>query len=183
MRHHIIESSASVGRTLLGGRSTVGHHALDAVIGVRIPASQPAFARLRRASARSAASRPRTQASSPTREGCLAEAARSERRRTSVSAYPPRLQCCRIRYLPQLRAVPTGFSAKSPWHLQCLAFQHARYRSTIRLHPPKRKRSGSPLRRSDYRRRRTTCLAQRRAVRLHQESPAVVAAWCLSSSR
>ena len=26
---------------LLGGRSTVGHGALDAVIGVRIPASQP----------------------------------------------------------------------------------------------------------------------------------------------
>ena len=34
----------------LGGRSTVGHGALDAVIGVRIPASQPDFARLRRAS-------------------------------------------------------------------------------------------------------------------------------------
>jgi hypothetical protein len=29
---------------VLGGRSTVGHRALDAVIGVRIPASQPAFA-------------------------------------------------------------------------------------------------------------------------------------------
>jgi hypothetical protein len=29
--------------TLLGGRSTVGHRALDAVIGVRIPASQPIF--------------------------------------------------------------------------------------------------------------------------------------------
>ncbi len=28
--------------TVLGGRSTVGHRALDAVIGVRIPASQPA---------------------------------------------------------------------------------------------------------------------------------------------
>ena len=30
---------------MLGGRSTVGHHALDVVIGVRIPASQPDFAR------------------------------------------------------------------------------------------------------------------------------------------
>src|SRR6187455_29201 len=38
-------------RRTLGGRSTVGHGALDAVIGVRIPASQPAFARLQRASA------------------------------------------------------------------------------------------------------------------------------------
>ena len=28
-------------RQILGGRSTVGHRALDAVIGVRIPASQP----------------------------------------------------------------------------------------------------------------------------------------------
>ena len=28
-------------RLILGGRSTVGHGALDAVIGVRIPASQP----------------------------------------------------------------------------------------------------------------------------------------------
>ena len=35
---------------LLGGRSTVGLRALDADIGVRIPASQPDFARLRRAS-------------------------------------------------------------------------------------------------------------------------------------
>ena len=34
--------------SLLGGRSTVGHVALDHVIGVRIPASQPAFARASR---------------------------------------------------------------------------------------------------------------------------------------
>ena len=32
-------------RPLLGRRSTVGHRALDAVIGVRIPTSQPDFAR------------------------------------------------------------------------------------------------------------------------------------------
>jgi hypothetical protein len=31
----------SSSRPILGGRSTVGHHALDVVIGVRIPASQP----------------------------------------------------------------------------------------------------------------------------------------------
>ena len=36
----------------LGGRPTVGRMPLEHVIGVRIPASQPAFARLRRASAR-----------------------------------------------------------------------------------------------------------------------------------
>ena len=35
-------------RPLLGGRSTVGHVALDHVIGVRIPASQPDFARASR---------------------------------------------------------------------------------------------------------------------------------------
>ena len=32
------------GRCLLGGRSMVGHAALDRVIGVRIPASQPLLA-------------------------------------------------------------------------------------------------------------------------------------------
>ena len=61
-RHHPKRTGAGVCVTLrrlrprpppvLGGRSTVGHGALDAVIGVQIPASQPAFARLRRASAR-----------------------------------------------------------------------------------------------------------------------------------
>jgi hypothetical protein len=36
-----LEVPACQVRPLLGGRSTVGHRALDAVIGVRIPASQP----------------------------------------------------------------------------------------------------------------------------------------------
>ena len=36
-----LEVPACQVRSLLGGRSTVGHRALDAVIGVRIPASQP----------------------------------------------------------------------------------------------------------------------------------------------
>ena len=37
----IIKGSVRPSTPLLGGRSTVGHHALDVVIGVRIPASQP----------------------------------------------------------------------------------------------------------------------------------------------
>ena len=40
-RPDIIKSSVRTSTPLLGGRSTVGHHALDVVIGVRIPASQP----------------------------------------------------------------------------------------------------------------------------------------------
>jgi hypothetical protein len=65
---------------ILGGRSTVGHVALDHVIGVRIPASQPAFARLRRASARSARlSRADVPVASSSREGCLAEAPQLQR--------------------------------------------------------------------------------------------------------
>jgi hypothetical protein len=60
--------------SVLGGRSTVGHGALDAVIGVRIPASQPAFARLRRATARL------TPYLCEPREGCRAEAAQPRRR-------------------------------------------------------------------------------------------------------
>ena len=38
---YIIKVSCPDRGTLLGGRSTVGHVALDHVIGVRIPASQP----------------------------------------------------------------------------------------------------------------------------------------------
>ena len=51
------------------------HRSLDHVIGGRIPASQPAFARLRRASARSALRADVSRSESRTREGCLAEAA------------------------------------------------------------------------------------------------------------
>ena len=42
-------SSATVrrARLVLGGRSTVGHRALDAIIGVRIPTSQPIPSQLR----------------------------------------------------------------------------------------------------------------------------------------
>ena len=80
----------------LGRRSTVGHRALDAVIGVRIPTSQPASARLRRATARPA--RPATSAAtsqgwSYTREARLAVArAQRERRRTlALSSTSPTL--------------------------------------------------------------------------------------------
>jgi hypothetical protein len=62
---------------VLGGRSTVGHGALDAVIGVRIPASQPAFAH----------ACPKTYVSygsAGSGEGCLAEAAQPRRRTTRL---------------------------------------------------------------------------------------------------
>jgi hypothetical protein len=57
------------GFLLLGGRSTVGHVALDHVIGVRIPASQPYFVQV----GRLAADVP--EASAQTGEGRLADPA------------------------------------------------------------------------------------------------------------
>src|SRR5262245_20187030 len=71
---------------MLGGRSTVGHVALDHVIGVRIPASQPDFARLRRASSGPASGWP-YPSESPSGEVCPAEAASEAsvwRRRTTA---------------------------------------------------------------------------------------------------
>ena len=62
LRAAIIESSVPCGapRPVLGGRPTVGRMPLEHVIGVRIPASQPDFARLRRASSGQASLRTRS---------------------------------------------------------------------------------------------------------------------------
>jgi hypothetical protein len=70
-----VPASPARARNVLGGRSTVGHGALDAVIGVRIPASQPAFARLERARASARPAKP-AQFTSETlwARGCLAVA-------------------------------------------------------------------------------------------------------------
>jgi hypothetical protein len=63
---------------MLGGRSTVGPVALNHVIGVRIPASQPAFAHtsreLRLGKQVSVSSYSLAHANARTREGCLAVA-------------------------------------------------------------------------------------------------------------
>jgi hypothetical protein len=59
--------------SMLGGRSTVGPVALNHVIGVRIPASQPDFARPT-GELRLGKQVPTTEASGQTREVCLAEA-------------------------------------------------------------------------------------------------------------
>ena len=76
--------------SLLGRRSTVGHRALDAVIGVRIPTSQPAFARASRElrlGRRSFGAPTYHEASSPLRRRLSRRSSRSERSRTaSVSA-------------------------------------------------------------------------------------------------
>ena len=69
-------------RRTLGGRSTVGHGALDAVIGVRIPASQPAFARLEVSELRLAGKAGQFTTSLCT-QGCLAST--QLRRRTSTA--------------------------------------------------------------------------------------------------
>ena len=72
---------AASARQVLGGRSTVGHGALDAVIGVRIPASQPIFRNIPSSS---------TAASCGVRFSLLRTCA--SRTRAHVSSQPPRFQ-------------------------------------------------------------------------------------------
>ena len=145
----------------LGGRSTVGHGALDAVIGVRIPASQPDFARpsgelrlgrpLRGRRTRSERS---VRRSLSRRSGVAAKAdlhrasgagrttkrdtitrRLSRRSRTAVSAcstsFKLRSKCA--------GHIPVG--ACSPkigrfcWRAKCHGLVHGRHRSALRLHP------------------------------------------------
>ena len=82
----IIKVSTRVADACLGGRSTVGHVALDHVIGVRIPASQPDFARLRRASSRQAS--PRQARSPASLEASLLTRSLSPKRRSREGGDP-----------------------------------------------------------------------------------------------
>jgi hypothetical protein len=70
---HPLELEVLRGSPVLGGRSTVGHVALDHVIGVRIPASQPAFAHASR-ELRLGKQIPDIRSERTVGEGCLAEA-------------------------------------------------------------------------------------------------------------
>src|SRR5688500_15093953 len=76
------EVPAPADAPILGGRSTVGHRALDAVIGVRIPASQPASAHASRELRLGRLLSPSAKEHS-TREGCLAGA--GFRRATAIA--------------------------------------------------------------------------------------------------
>ena len=107
-------------RPALGGRSTVGHGALDAVIGVRIPASQPAFARLRRASARSARTARRRADESPPGEGCLDEARAAGEVGPHFSQQVRRRSTQRLRTSMPESKIPAGFF-RSRWPERCLS--------------------------------------------------------------
>jgi hypothetical protein len=160
---------------LVGGRPTVGHMALNHGIGVRIPASQPAFARpsgeLRLGRRATHADMPRT--SPPSGEGCLAEAAKP-RRRTAVSACPNLFEREASAYFLNLIALSSGIPPNSSWHANWRRLRHARHRSAICLHPQKRQRSFTALCWSHRERRRKTRVAQRGAVRLYGPTPTVV---------
>ena len=146
-------------RQILGGRSTVGHGALDAVIGVRIPASQPAPSELvARHGLRSHPNSPRSSTSSrPRLVGNESE---------SLPPGQPPLACGELRLgrplrgrrtekraLFQVEAVSTKPAQRAKSDVQLPASDvrtrsHAWNRSEIRFRSAERNRPVATLRRS-----------------------------------
>jgi hypothetical protein len=156
-------------RPVLGGRPTVGRMPLEHVIGVRIPASQPSFARLRRATARQA-SHCRRRMSRRSRAAAKADPAsdfpyaksvspklaqecwRAKADHTRDSNAPKQTRSQNVRpAFPNLRN-PAAILKSPVGAVRARSSRHARHRQALRLHPSQSVRSQSPLHRSHGRR-------------------------------
>ena len=175
-RAGIITVSSLWGSRLLGRRSTVGHRALDAVIGVRIPTSQPDFARPSgelRLGRPLAADEPER---APNTRSLSRRSLRDAQAKADLSFRAPH-SIRRAQHLRTSRSIPRACFRipNSPrWPKTCHCDPHARHWRSICLCPSKRQRSIAALRRPRYGRRRTTWVAQRGAVWLHPSAPTLV---------
>jgi hypothetical protein len=163
-----LEVPACQVRPLLGGRSTVGHRALDAVIGVRIPASQPDFARASRELRLGRLRRPRRKRAAPHAKAVSPKRRQSQRqlrRRREGGPQPHRHFCDLLpptdRRIRNPESATCDFSRRfanrDPGIVPAQAVAHGL--EEVRLYPAQRRGSRSSLRRPHERRRTTIAMA------------------------